>query len=702
MDTMTLHRTADAGASSVLPPTTARAGAPGTPSRIRRLWRGPQADPTWARPALLGLLLATALFYLYGLTANGYANSFYSAAVQAGSESWKAFFYGSSDAGNSITVDKPPAALWVMALSVRLLGLSSFSILLPEVLMGVATVGVVYATVKRYWGAAAGLLSGTVMALTPVAVLMFRFNNPDALLVLLMALGAWATLRSIERGSARWFVLVGVLIGLGFLTKALQVLLVVPAFGLAYLLFADTTLRRRITGSLAGTAAMVLSAGWWVAIVQLVPASMRPYIGGSQDNSFLSVTFGYNGLGRISGNETGSVGGGNGWGATGITRMFSSSIGGQISWLIPSALVLLGVGLWLRGRAPRTDLRRAAYVVWGGWLLVTAVTFSFMAGIFHEYYTVALAPAVAALVGMGAAEAWEHRRRPVGSVTLAVATAAAATWSFILLSRTDWSSVLRVGVLALGMASAFLLLAITQLHRRAVPLVVAGAIVAALAGPAAYSIDTVRTAHTGSIVTAGPSTGRGGPGGGGPGGNGGPPQGLGGPAGTQGGTTQGGTTTQGTVPRGTTGGTTGQARGGMGGLLDASTPSTEVVAALSANASSYRWVAAAIGSQNAAGLQLGTGLPVMAIGGFNGSDPSPTLAQFQQYVASGQIHYFLASSGGMGGGPGGMGGSGTGSQISQWVQANYTQVSIGGQTFYDLTQPLTSTGGTASTTTQAS
>ena len=693
---MTLHRTADAGAPSVLPPTTARAGAPGTPSRIRRLWRGPQADPTWARPALLGLLLATALFYLYGLTANGWANSFYSAAVQAGSESWKAFFYGSSDAGNSITVDKPPAALWVMALSVRLLGLSSFSILLPEVLMGVATVGVVYATVKRYWGAAAGLLSGTVMALTPVAVLMFRFNNPDALLVLLMALGAWATLRSIERGSARWFVLVGVLIGLGFLTKALQVLLVVPAFGLAYLLFADTTLRRRITGALAGTAAMVLSAGWWVAIVQLVPASMRPYIGGSQDNSFLSVTFGYNGLGRISGNETGSVGGGNGWGATGITRMFSSSIGGQISWLIPSALVLLGVGLWLRGRAPRTDLRRAAYVVWGGWLLVTAVTFSFMAGIFHEYYTVALAPAVAALVGMGAAEAWEHRRRPVGSVTLAVATAAAATWSFILLSRTDWSSVLRVGVLALGLASAFLLLAITQLHRRAVPLVVAGAIVAALAGPAAYSIDTVRTAHTGSIVTAGPSTGRGGPGGGGPGGNGGPPQGLGGPAGTQGGTTQG------TVPGGMTGGTTGQARGGMGGLLDASTPSTEVVAALSANASSYRWVAAAIGSQNAAGLQLGTGLPVMAIGGFNGSDPSPTLAQFQQYVASGQIHYFLASSGGMGGGPGGMGGSGTGSQISQWVQANYTQVSIGGQTFYDLTQPLTSTGGTASTTTQAS
>lgn len=689
---MTLHRSAADG-TPALPRATTGQADPAAPRRLQRLWRGHDGDPSWARPALLGLLLATALFYLYDLTSSGYANSFYSAAVQAGSTSWKAFFYGSSDAGSSITVDKPPASLWVMALSVRVLGLSSFAILLPEVLMGVATVGVVYATVRRHFGAAAGLVGGLVMALTPVAVLMFRFNNPDALLVLLMALGAWATLKSIDEGSHQWFTVVGVLIGLGFLTKALQVLLVVPAFGLAYLLFADTSLRRRIVGALMGTAAMVVSAGWWVAIVELVPASMRPYIGGSQDNSFLSVTFGYNGLGRISGNETGSVGGGNGWGATGIGRMFGTTIGGQISWLVPSALILLAVGLVLRGRAPRTDGRRAAYVVWGGWLLVTGLTFSFMAGIFHEYYTVALAPAVAAVVGMGAGEAWENRHRPIGSITLAGATAAAATWSFILLSRTDWQSWLRIAVLVVGMASAFLLLAVTQLHRRWVPVVVAGALVAALAGPAAYSLQTVGTAHTGSIVTAGPSTGRGGFGGGMPGGGpggGGTPPGM-----TQGGTgaaANGGTTG---APQGTTG-------GGMGGLLDASTPSTEVVAALSADAGSYRWVAAAIGSQNAAGLQLGTGLPVMAIGGFNGSDPSPTLAQFQQYVADGDIHYFAASSGGrgspgggMGGGVGGgVGGSGTGSEISTWVAANFASVTIGGSTFYDLTQPLSGSTGT--------
>ncbi|WP_053080026.1 glycosyltransferase family 39 protein, partial [Nostocoides japonicum] len=527
MDTMTLH-TAPTGTAATVdsprdtsPPTDETPPVrPGAPGRFTRLWRGPEDDPAWARPALVVLLLATAAFYLYNLAASGWANSFYSAAVQAGSVSWKAFFYGSSDAANSITVDKPPASLLIMALSVRAFGLNSFAILMPQVLMGVATVGIVYATVKRHFSAQAGLVAGAVMALTPVAVLMFRFNNPDALLTLLMALGAWATLRAVEKGSIRWMALVGVFIGFGFLTKTLQAFLVVPFFGIAFLVAANTTLRRRILGSLAAVGALVVSAGWWVAVVELVPASMRPYIGGSQTNSFLELTFGYNGFGRLSGNETGSVGGGGGaggqWGATGLGRLFNSEIGGQISWLIPSALVLLAVGLWLRGRAPRTDARRAAYLVWGGWLLVTGLTFSLMAGIFHAYYTVALAPAIAALVGMGAWEAWENRAKPVGSITLAVATAAASVWGFILLSRTtEYGSWLRISVLAIGMAASFLLLAIALLHRRAVPVVVGAALVAALAGPAAYSVTTVSEGHTGSIVTAGPSTGGmgGGPGG---------------------------------------------------------------------------------------------------------------------------------------------------------------------------------------------
>ncbi|WP_435200562.1 ArnT family glycosyltransferase [Janibacter sp. GS2] len=644
------------------PVTIERSHATAPRSRLAAWWRGPTTDPRWARPAFLGLLLATTALYLWNLTANEWANSFYTAAAQAGSQSWTALFYGSSDAASAITVDKPPASLWVMGLSVRIFGLNSAAILVPQVLMGVASVGVVHASVRRHWGAPAGLLAGTTLALTPVAALMFRFNNPDALLVLLMTLAAWATMRAIEKGAIRWFALAGILIGLGFLTKSLQVLLVVPFFGIAFLVAADTTLRRRVIGAVVGTAAMLLSAGWWVMIVELVPASMRPYIGGSQTNSFLELAFGYNGVGRLNGEEVGSVGGASGWGETGITRMFDSSIGGQVSWLIPSALILLVAGLWLRGRAPRTDIRRAGYLVWGGWLLVTMATFSLMAGIFHEYYTVALAPAVAALVGMGAAEAWERRESPTGSIALSAATAAGATWGFILLSRTTEYGWLRVGVLATGMAAAVLLLVITRVHRRAVSAIVAAALIAALAGPAAYTASTLAQGHSGSIVTAGPATSGSstrGPGGG-TGGTGGP-----GGAGGAGGP------------------------GGAGGLLDASTSSTEVISALSADADSYTWAAAAIGSQSAAGLQIGTQLPVMAVGGFNGSDPSPTLEQFQTYVEDGRIHYFVGG-GDTGGGARNGSDSGTSSQISAWVSENFTEVTIGDSTLYDLTQPLDS------------
>lgn len=634
------------------------------------------ANAAWVRPSLLALLAATLALYTWNLTASGWANSFYTAAAQAGNESWKAFFYGSFDAANAITVDKPPASLWVMGLSVRLLGLSPFAILIPQALMGVATVGVVFATVRRHFGPAAGLLGGAVVALTPVAALMFRFNNPDALLTLLMALAAWALMRAVEAASARWMALVGAFIGLGFLTKTLQVLLVVPFLGIAYVVAAPTSLRRRIGHSLVGLGAAVLSAGWWVAVVELVPASARPYIGGSQTNSFLELTFGYNGLGRLSGEEAGSVGGGNGWGATGLARMFDAGVGGQVSWLVPSALILLVVGLVLRGRRPRTDLRRAAYLVWGGWLVVTLLVFSLMAGIFHEYYTVALAPAIGALVGMGATEAWERRRSWVGTTALALATAAAAVWGFILLSRTtaygDW---LRFGVLVVGLLAAFVLLWSRRLPVKLLAGVAAVGVVAALAGPAAYSLTTVSEAHTGSIVMAGPAdvTRAGGP------------PGFGGPRGAQGPAGQG----LGAPPFGGRGGFAPQqgGRGGAGGLLDASTPSTAVVATLSENAQSYTWVAAAVGSQSAAGLQIATQLPVMAVGGFNGSDPSPTLEQFQQYVADGQFHYFAGAGRGFGA-KGQMGGSSASSEIAAWVQENFQSVTIDGTTFYDLTQPV--------------
>ena len=433
-------------------------------TRGARLLFGATDDPAWVRPSLLALLLLTGVLYIWGLGQSGWANAFYSAAAQAGSASWKAFFFGSSDAANSITVDKTPASLWAMALSARLFGVNSWSILVPQALMGVASVGLLFGTVRRWFGPAAGLIAGAVLALTPIAVLMFRFNNPDALLVLLMIAGAYATVRAIETGSTRWLVLAGAFVGFGFLTKMLQALLVVPAYALAYLIAGPPRLGRRIVQLLLAGLALVVSAGWYVAIVELVPASMRPYIGGSQHNSLLELTIGYNGLGRLSGEEVGSVGGARSAASAsvGLLRMFENGQGGQISWLLPGALIMLVAGLVLTAHRPRTDRQRAGLILWGTWLLGTGLVFSYMQGIFHAYYTVALAPAIGAVVGMGSVMLWRARRQVVAGATLAAAIAVTAWWCSVLLGRTDFLPWLRPLVLVGGLLAAVAVFAVAQ------------------------------------------------------------------------------------------------------------------------------------------------------------------------------------------------------------------------------------------------
>ncbi len=662
-------------------------------SRVERLRRGPESDPAWVRPALIVLLAVTAALYLWDLGASGWANSYYSAAVQAGTKSWKAFFFGSTDAANFVTVDKTPASLWVMEISARIFGVNSWSILVPQALEGVAAVGILFATVKRWFSPTAALIAGAVFALTPVAALMFRFNNPDALLVLLLVGAAYTMTRALEDGRVRWLVATGALVGFGFLAKELQAFLVLPAFGIVYLIAgAPHRFLRRVADVVLLGLTTLAAGGWWVAIVAAWPASSRPYIGGSQNNSFFNVLFGYNGFGRLTGNESGSVGGGGqggvgNWGPTGITRMFNSAFGGQISWLLPAALLLLVGGLVFTATRARTDRTRAALALWGGWLVFTGLAFSFGQGIIHEYYSIALAPAIGALIGIGATTFWARRDNPLVRVLLGFVIAVTALWAYVLLNRTpNWMPALRSVVLIGGLALAVVIAVAPALRGRVGVVVALAAIVLGAAAPAAYTLSTVKQPHSGSIPTAGPANAAGGAGGfGGPrrafaGGT--PPAfAPGGAGGFPGGGFPGGNFPGGTFP-GRAGGTGGA--GGIGGLLNGSQPSAAVTTLFKAS-TGYRWTAAAVGANNAAGYQLASGRPVMAIGGFNGTDPTPTLAQFEQYVKTGQVHYFIAGGGGAGGG-GGPGGpaAGTSSAISQWVEQNFTAQTVGNTTIYDL------------------
>lgn len=709
-----------------------RRGHDGDPRRVRaghpsyaswsglhgRGWKGLAFgdQPRWVRPSATGLLVATAFLYLWNLAASGYANTFYAAAIQAGTKDWTALLFGSLDAGNAITVDKPPAALWIPALAGRVFGFSATSMLVPEALMGVAAVGVLYLTVKRVSGPAAGLLAGGALALTPVAALMFRFNNPDAMLTLCLVLAAYLTTRAIEKAGWKWLAAAGAVVGLAFLSKMLQGFLIVPGLALAYLWAAPTTLGKRIVHLLGAAAGIVVVAGSYVALFQLTPASARPYMAGSEGNSFLELTFGYNGLGRITGSGEGGAGGGmpgagagggipggdagggnaGFGGAAGIGRLFGTSFGGEVSWLLPASLLLLAAGLWFTRREVRTSARRAAFILWGGWLLVTAAIFSFMSGIVHPYYAVALAPGIAAIVGIGGAELWRRRSHWPARIVLAVVVLGTGLWSAVLLDRdASWLPWIRTAVVVLSIvAAAAVLLRADRLrlgtgrfrHAAAAAVIVVTLMAGGL-GAAAWTLATAATAHSGSIPTSGPSgSAIGGFGGAG--------------AGNQ--AALGGRTADGARSDGTSGATgpgarsdaaggaadgsaAPQAPGGMagiGGMGGESANNTELNALLTS--SGTKWSAIVSGATQAANLELATGTSVIALGGWNGGDPYPTLTQFQEMVANGQIGYFIAD-GGMGGG--GMGGSrGGNSEVAAWVSANFTAQTVGSTTVYKLSQ----------------
>ncbi|MDU0293668.1 ArnT family glycosyltransferase [Saccharothrix longispora] len=572
------------------------------------------------RPALVVLLVGTAVLYLWNLSDTGWGNGYYAAATQAGAQSWTAWLFGGLDAGGVITVDKPPAALWVSGLAARLFGFSSWTVLAPQAVEGVLAVWLLHATVKRTNGPVAGLLAGAALAVTPVAVLVFRFNLPDALLVLLMVAGAYCTVRALEKASGWWLALAGVAVGFAFLAKMGQAFLVLPAFTAAYLLAAPTSLPKRFLHLLGAGAAVAVSAGWFVLLVELWPTDARPYIGGSTNDSLWELAVGYNGLGRIFGGGGGGMAGGMGGGnvgfggATGVDRLFGASMGGEISWLLPAAVVGLVAGLWFTRRAPRTDRTRAALVLWGLWVLVNGVVFSFMSGITHPYYTVAVAPGVAAIGAIAGRELWRGRAHPPVRAALALMVAACGFWSFALLDRyPDWVPALRWVVAAL---TVLVSTAIVMGVRRLAAL----AVVASVLATASFGVATAATPHSGSIPVSGPAE---------------------------------------------------YAGGGMGGGVDAGGGDDAELAEL-LRATTGTWAAATVGAQGAASLSLASGKAVIGIGGWSGGDPAPTLEEFRRYVEEGRIGYFV---------PGGRGGGG---DIATWVADNYEATTAGGSTVYRL------------------
>lgn len=581
----------------------------------------------WTLPVLLAL---TGALYLFGALHNGMANSYYAAAVQAASQDWTAWLFGSSDAANYVSIDKPPLATMVMGLSARLFGFSSFSMLLLSVLAGVGSVWLVYGAVKRQFGFASAMIAGATLMLTPVAALMFGFNNPDAILTLMLTASGYAFLRSLEgKRPLLWLGLAGLFTGLAFNTKMLQGLMVLPAMVLVYLVFAKPPIVKRFLHVIFAGVITAMSTLWWSVLVWLTPAGSRPWVGSTNDNNIWSLIFGYNGFGRLLG---GHGPGGTGFGGqTGIFRIFNNDFGPNIAWLLVLALAGGGLMLWILRKTPRTNRGRVAVIFWMLWLLIHIVIFSMTSGVIHPYYVVVMAPAVAALVGISLPFLWgAYTRRKPYAWLLPVLVGVTAVIAVIILSYAGTMTWLMWMVGLLGLAGTIgLLVNLYAPCRWLQNLAIIAALAACTLAPTVYTLATVNVAHTGSIPTAGPNS---------------------------------------TAMRGSNN--------------ETSQANSQLVQYLLEHQNGATWLVAVASANESAAIQLTSGQPVMAVGGFNGSDTPLTLEQFKQLVNVGKVRYYAISSHGHGGG----GPGGGNNEITTWVKQTGTVVNYGGGdvTLYEL------------------
>jgi len=651
------------------------------------------APPTrlWSRLALGGVMLVSIFMNFYQLGQNGFGNLYYAAAIRSMLDSWHNFFFVAFDPGGFVSIDKPPLGFWLQAASAKIFGFTSFSIFLPQALAGVLSVLLLYHLVRRHFGVTAGLLAALALAISPISVLTNRNNTIDSTLVLVMLLGAWAVLRAAERGKLRWLLLCAVFVGLGFNIKMLEAYLVVPAYGLLYLLAAPRRIWVRIGHlALAGLLLLTISLSWAVA-VDLTPAASRPYVGSSQNNSEISLALGYNGIQRLlgqlgfGGGKSGSTSGnttlqsppagierdtftggdfpgpggsgqppqglGNGGGGStgmfntgnpGLLRLFNEPLGGQIVWLLPMALLGILALAWQRRPSFRENRQQHALILWGTWLLTMAVFFS-VATFFHQYYLSTFAPAICALFGIGVVVMWrDYRRSGWRGWLLPLALLLTALEQIhIIVSDPSWGMWL-IPLIAISCALAAVILFVARLlprlglgARELVPALCLG-LLALLLASAVWSAIPVLADETASLPVAGAS---------------------------------------------------GQAGGGLG-VGGSSSADTALIKYLEAHKGNAKYLVAVVSSNEADAIILETNQPVIALGGFSGSDPILTAAQLAALVKSGAVRYFLLNGSG-GGGPG----SGSQSALITWITQHSKVVSIssgssgfgGAEQLYEIT-----------------
>jgi len=594
----------------------------------------------WHRIALAGTLLLSVFLNFFRLTQEGFSNLYYAAGVKSMLTSWHNFFFVSFDPGGFVSVDKPPLGLWIQAASAALFGYNGISLLLPQALAGVLAVALTYHLVRRYFTPTAGLVAALVLAVTPISVAASRNTTMDSVLLLLLLLAAWAAFKAAGTGRLRWLLLCAALVGLGFNVKMLQAFLVLPAFYLLYLVAPPLPWWKRMLHLALATCVLVVISLSWALVVDLTPPEDRPYVGSSQDNTVLELIIGHNGMKRLlpgglrgltrtfnpqpsqrspqrlpsgvqpsqprrvpSGSQShpqqpsqpgqDGVRFGSETGERGALRLFSRQLAGQISWLLPLALLSLIVAAWQTRLCRPLDPRHQGLLLWGMWLVTQAIFFS-TASMFHRYYLTMMAPAIAALVGAGVAAMWKEYRQTDGRwwlLPLAL-VGSAVVQAYILAEFPEWSRWLTPLVVGPCLASAATL-SIAKIARRLrarqwVGLVATLGVLALLIAPTAWALIPVWYGGDVGLPFAGPDV--------------------------------------------------------IAKTRRDELPYAErLVDFLMSNRQDEEFLVATVNARTAAPIIMATSEPVMALGGFTGSDPILTVDQLAEMVESGTVRFFLLS-----------------------------------------------------------